>query len=76
MALMSPDWSYWYMAFWAQALSPLSVDVLFTVGMLIVSESFEEGSQALAGAVFNTVGNFGMSLGVGVCQLVALGVTG
>ncbi|KAK5312598.1 hypothetical protein LTR93_011260 [Exophiala xenobiotica] len=76
MAIMNPRWTYWYMAFWAQALSPVSVDVLFTVGMLIVSDVFPDKSQALAGAVFNTVGQFGLSFGVGLCQLVALGITG
>jgi MFS family permease len=76
MAVMKPDFSYWYCAFWAQALSPLSVTVLVTVGMLIVSDVFSDESQALAGAVFNTVGQFGLSFGVGLCQLVALGVTG
>jgi MFS family permease len=76
MAVMDPKWTYWYMAFWAQALSPFSVAVLFTVGMLIVSDVFPDKSQALAGAVFNTVGQFGLSFGVGLCQLVALGVTG
>ena len=76
MAVMDPKWTYWYMAFWAQALSSLSVDVLFTVGMLIVSDVFPDKSQALAGAVFNTVGQFGLSFGVGLCQLVALGVMG
>lgn len=76
MAVMDPNWTYWYTAFWAQALSSISVDVLFTVGMLIVSDVFPEKSQALAGAVFNTVGMFGLSFGVGVCQLVTLGVTG
>lgn len=75
MAVMDPKWTYWYMAFWAQALSPMSVAVLGTVGMLIVSDVFPDKSQALAGAVFNTVGQFGLSFGVGLCQLVALGVT-
>jgi nitrate/nitrite transporter NarK len=76
MALVDPDWSYWYMQFWAQLLSPLSGDVLFTVGLIIVSDVFPEESQGLAGAVFNTVGQFGNSLGTGLCQLVALGVIG
>lgn len=76
MAIMDPAWTYWYMAFWAQALSPISVGVLFTVGMLIVSDVFPDKSQALAGAVFSTVGQFGLTFGVGLCQLVALGVTG
>jgi MFS family permease len=75
MALVDPKWSYWYMEFWAQMLAPLSSDVLFTVGLLIVSDEFPEGMQALAGAVFNTVAQFGMSLGIGVCQVVSLGVS-
>jgi MFS family permease len=75
MALADPKWSYWYMEFWAQMLAPLSGDVLFTVGLLIVSDEFPEGTQALAGAVFNTVAQFGMSLGIGICQVVSLGVS-
>jgi MFS family permease len=41
-----------------------------------VSDSFPKGTQALAGAVFSTASSFGTSLGVGVCQVVALGVMG
>jgi MFS family permease len=74
MALMNPTWNYWYLAFWAQLFAPFSADVLFTVGLIIVSNSFPEETQALAGAVFNTVAQFGMSLGMGSCQVVALGV--
>jgi MFS family permease len=74
MALMDPGWKYGYVAFWAQAFAPFSADVLFTVGLIIVSDSFPEDTQALAGAVFNTVAQFGMSLGMGSCQVVALGV--
>jgi MFS family permease len=72
MALVNPSWSYWYMEFWAQTLAPMSGDVLFTVGLLIISDQFPEKTQALAGAVFNTVAQFGMSLGIGICQVVAL----
>ena len=57
-------------------LAPLSADVLFTVGLVIVSDNFPEKTQALAGAVFSTLAQFGTSLGVGVCQVVALGVMG
>ncbi|KAF1964668.1 integral membrane protein [Bimuria novae-zelandiae CBS 107.79] len=74
MALVNPAWSYWYLEFWAQVFAPFSGDVLFTVGLIIVADSFPEKEQGLAGAVFNTVAQFGMSLGVGVCQVVALGV--
>lgn len=76
MALTNPAWKYWYLEFWAQVFAPFSGDVLFTVGLIIVSDNFPEKTQALAGAVFNTVAQFGMSLGVGVCQVVALGVMG
>jgi Na+/melibiose symporter-like transporter len=76
MALMDPRWNYWYLGFWAQVFAPFSADVLFTVGLIIVSGSFEEETQGLAGAVFNTVAQFGMSLGMGSCQVVALGVQG
>jgi hypothetical protein len=31
--------------------------------------------QALAGAVFNTVAQFGMSLGITVCQVAALAIS-
>jgi MFS family permease len=76
MALLNPAWNYWYLAFWAQVASPFSADVLFTVGLIIVSDTFPEKTQALAGAVFNTVAQIGMSLGIGLCQVVALGVQG
>lgn len=76
MALLNPAWNYFYLAFWAQVFAPFSADVLFTVGLIIVSDSFPERDQALAGAVFNTVAQFGMSLGMGSCQVVALGVIG
>ncbi|KAH8841837.1 hypothetical protein MCOR27_004955 [Pyricularia oryzae] len=75
MALVDPNLSYWYLQFWAQVLAPLSADVLFTIGLIVVSESFPEQTQALAGAVFNTVAQLGLSLGMGVCQVVALGVS-
>ena len=74
MAVMDPKWSYWYLAFWAQVFAPLLADVLFTVSLIIVSDNFLEKTQALAGAVFNTVAQFGMSFGMGSCQVVALGV--
>jgi MFS family permease len=76
MALVNPDWEYYYLELWAQILAPLSADVLYTVGLIVVSENFPENTQALAGAVFSTVSQFGVSLGVGACQVVALGVMG
>jgi MFS family permease len=75
MALINPQWSYWRGAFFAQLLAPLGGDVLFTIGLIVVSEVFPEKDQALAGAVFNTVAYFGLSLGLNIMQVVSLLVT-
>ena len=75
MALINPSWPYWYDAFFAQLLSPLSVDILFTVGILIVSEVFPENTQALAGAVFNTLAQLGTSIGLTTMSVIADTVT-
>jgi MFS family permease len=75
MALINPQWSYWKGAFFAQLLAPVGGDVLFTIGLIVVSEGFPEKDQALAGAVFNTVAYFGMSLGINIMQVVSLLVT-
>jgi MFS family permease len=75
MAVISPQLSYWKGAFFGQLLAPLGGDVLFTIGLIVVSEVFPEKDQALAGAVFNTVAYFGMSLGLNVMQVVSLLVT-
>jgi hypothetical protein len=75
MALISAHWPYWYAAFPAQLLSPLSCDILFTIGLLAVSEEFPAHTQALAGAVFNTVAQFGTSLGLTLIAVVAAAVT-
>jgi hypothetical protein len=75
MALISAHWPYWYAAFPAQLLSPLSCDILFTIGLLAVSEEFPAHTQALAGAVFNTAAQFGSSLGLTLLAVVSASVT-
>ncbi|KAJ5002539.1 hypothetical protein K4K48_013258 [Colletotrichum sp. SAR 10_66] len=75
MALAKPEWPYWYNAFFAQLLQPISGDILFTVGLIIVSEALPEDTQALAGAVFNAASQFGTSLGLAIMQVVAGVVT-
>lgn len=50
---------------------PISGDVLFTVGLIVVSNVFPEDTQSLAGAVFNTAAQFGSSLGLTVMQVVS-----
>ncbi|KAL8754486.1 MAG: hypothetical protein Q9199_004310 [Rusavskia elegans] len=75
MALINPTWSYWYAAFWSMVLYPVSADVLFTVSSLIIVDVFPAKTHALAGAVFNTVAQFGTSLGIAIMAVVASNVT-
>ena len=75
MALINPHWPYYYDALYAQMLAPLSADVLFTVGLLVVSDVFPPRTQALAGAVFNTVAQFGTSIGLTVMAVVSSSAT-
>ncbi|KAF2015188.1 MFS general substrate transporter [Aaosphaeria arxii CBS 175.79] len=76
MALVNPEWKYYYVELWAQMLAALSPNVLYTVGLIIMSDNFPEQTTGLAGAVFSTVSQFGTSLSVGVCQVVSLRVMG
>ena len=75
MALINTKWPYWYDAFFAQLLMYFSVDVLFTVGILIISDVFPPRTQALAGAIFNVMTQFGTSLGLAVMGVIASSVT-
>ncbi|GAM91271.1 hypothetical protein ANO11243_093190 [Dothideomycetidae sp. 11243] len=71
MAVNNPQWPYWYDAFFAQCLAPLAVDTLFTIGLLIVSDVFPRNTQALAGAVFNTLAQVGTSIGLCVMSVIS-----
>ncbi|TEA11310.1 Drug resistance protein [Colletotrichum sidae] len=71
MALVDPDWPYWYASFWAMLLSPLSGDTLFVVSALIITSTFPEGTQALASAVFNTFSQFGTAVGLAVVGVIS-----
>lgn len=71
MAIAPPDGTYWAHPFVAQIFQPASFAVLFTVGLIVVSDAFAEDTQALAGAVFNTAGQFGGALGLSVLQVVS-----
>lgn len=75
MALTQPMSSYWVGPFFAQLLLPFSIDVLFTVGLLIISEGFPEDRQSFAGALFNTAAQFGNALGLAIVQVVSAAVT-
>ncbi|BDD58358.1 hypothetical protein MAP00_003641 [Monascus purpureus] len=75
MAIIDPQWSWWYCAFWAVLLSPLSADVIFTIANLIVADAFTPQTRGLAGAVFNTIAEFGTSLGLTIFMIISAGVT-
>lgn len=94
MAIIDPKWSWWYCAFWAVLLGPLSADgkerslsprmvqiantfpiVIFTVANLIIADSFSSRTQGLAGAVFNTIAQFGTSIGLTIFAIISAGVT-
>ena len=49
--------------------------VIFTVANLIITDAFSPKTQALAGAVFNTVAQFGNSLGVMIMAVISTAVT-
>jgi MFS family permease len=75
MALVEPQWTYWANAFVAQLLQPVSADVLFTVGLIIITDVFPDDTQGLAGAVFNTMGQLGVAVGMAILQVISQLVT-
>ncbi len=50
--------------------------MLFTVGILVISDVFPERDQSLAGAIFNTLAQFGTSIGLAVMGVISNSVTG
>lgn len=74
MAITNPDWPYWYTAFWAQVLGPVSIDVMFVVGFLVVSDAFSGKSQARASAVFSTFAALGSSVSLCIMSVISNGV--
>ncbi|MCJ1472988.1 hypothetical protein MMC13_001637, partial [Lambiella insularis] len=75
MAINDANWPYWYAAFPAQLLEQFSPDVLFTVGLVLVSEVFPDRTQVFAGAEFNTVAQFGQAIGLVLIGVVSNSVT-
>lgn len=72
MVSVSSDCTPWKHIRFANGHHPL---VIFTVGILLVSEVFPDRTQALAGAVFNTVGQFGQAIGLALIGVVSDSVT-
>jgi MFS family permease len=49
--------------------------VIFTVANLIITDAFTTKTQGLAGAVFNTIAQFGTSIGLTIFAIISAGVT-
>ena len=75
LALINPEWIYWRCAFFAMCLNPIAADVLFTVSPLIIAGMFPAETQGLAAGVFNTVSQFGRTIGLALVALIANSVT-
>ena len=56
-------------------IAPLSADVLFTVAALVVTSAFPDRMQALGGAVFQTIAQFGTSFGLAIMASISSSVT-
>ena len=72
-AVLSPKWSYWAAAFPAMCLSPISEDLLYILSNLVITNAFPDETQALAGSIFNTVGQLGNSVGLAATAMLAFG---
>ena len=75
MATINTQSNYWLGAFWVVALAPVCADILFTVSNLVITQAFPAKMHGVAGGVFNTVSNFGNSVGIAVTAMVASSVT-
>ena len=74
MAVAKPEWSYWAAPFIATTLIPISADTLFTVSNLVITSMFPARTHGLAGGVFNTISQIGMSVGLAVNAVISSGV--
>ncbi|KAL9099678.1 MAG: hypothetical protein Q9163_004852 [Psora crenata] len=59
----------------ASMTMPTAGTVMCTVANLIITDSFPDSTQALAGAVFNTVSQFGTAVGIAVMAVISTSVT-
>ncbi|KAF4554561.1 Hypothetical protein D9617_4g003160 [Elsinoe fawcettii] len=75
MTFATPSSSFWTSGFIANVFSAVGVDALFVVANLLITSVFPAKTQALAGGVFNTVGQIGKSVGIALSAVVASSVT-
>lgn len=71
MAIARPEWSYWTATFFATILIPVSADTLFTVSNLVITSAFPPKTHGLAGGVFNTISQIGMSVGIAITAVAS-----
>lgn len=75
MAIAQPQWPYWSCSFIAAGFNPIGADTLYTISNLVITSMFPPHTQALAGAVFNTIAQIGKSIGLATSAVVANSVT-
>ncbi|EME81200.1 uncharacterized protein MYCFIDRAFT_4807, partial [Pseudocercospora fijiensis CIRAD86] len=75
MVPATPSSSYWPTAFLANALNPVGADCLFTISNLLITSVSPAKTQALAGGVFNSISQFGKSVGLALTAVIAASVT-
>ncbi|KAK2838284.1 hypothetical protein FQN49_006432 [Arthroderma sp. PD_2] len=74
MAIIDPSWNYWACAFWGVLLGPVAIDVVFTIAHLMITDIFPSSTQALAGAVFNTIAQLGSSVGLSAIAVISAAI--
>jgi len=72
-ALIKPQLSYWKMSFLMTVLDPFC-DILYPIGTLLLTSSFDADSQALAGGLFNVATALGPSVGLAVTSSITTAI--
>ncbi|KAG2070818.1 hypothetical protein BDR04DRAFT_1155028 [Suillus decipiens] len=64
-ALINPDLSFWYMAFFMM-ITIAGVDIIYSLGNQQITMSLDEDSQSLAGGIFSITTRLAMTIGLAV----------
>ena len=70
-AVEQPNWTYWAASFLAILLNGFGSDGLFTISNLLITSMFPAKTQGLAGGVFNTISQIGISVALALVTLIA-----
>ena len=76
MTISKRQATYWMFLFPALAIEPVGADTLFTISNLVITQVFPVQTHGLAGGVFNTLAQLGMSVGLAVAALVSTSTSG